>query len=86
MKKNIFQKIGAGIALGASGLALSAMSVFAADPTVSATDANTLIGTIIQFVKDFYLTNTLVAVAITLLVLLGLAFKVMRWMGARTHR
>lgn len=86
MKMTMLKKIGAAIALGASGLALSAMSVFASDPTVSATDANTLIGTIIQFVKDFYFTNTLVAVAITLLVLLGLAFKVMRWMGARAHR
>lgn len=80
------RRVGYAVAGAGAGLVLMAKSVFAVDPTVSATDANTLIGAIIQFVKDFYFTNTLVAVAITLLVLLALAFKVMRWLGARPHR
>lgn len=84
-KMSFSRKIQLASALAAGGLVLSAMSVFASDPTVSATDANTLIGAVIDLVKAFYFQNTLVAVAITLLVLIGLAFKVMRWLGHRKH-
>lgn len=82
-KMTVRGKIAAAAALGVGGLVLSAMSVFAADPTVSSTDANTLIGAIVQLVKDFYFTNTLVATALTLVVLIALAFKAISWVAHR---
>lgn len=53
------------------------------DPTVSATDANEFVGHLIDLIKAFWFTNTLVAVGITLLILIALAFSVIRWIRNR---